>query len=1053
MLDRQDAGLQEFHVNDYNKVAALCEAQLIVLKTEKYEDGKQPILAKQWKSAVGVEGYDRARTFTPTGYTFNDLGGLHGLLEELRHDPHVCVVRGALTQYGLEQTERGNPISRRSVDKKDNPATLESTARDWVMLDIEVPALVGIDPIRSVPESVEAFFSRYIPELGDVSYIWHLSGSAGHPTKEGEFRAHVWILLENPLMDSQIKAWASQFKQDNGKFCLDLSVFQAGQPHYTSDPVRVGEGETVYNKVFDGVQRIGIVHKALERFNMPGDCVAKYASKSSRVDSFSDEDAEEAWGQLCEAYPWSKDGKFPQGEANRPYKGIYNGISGEVQTAYSKWKKAKDGRLGGIMVLVRAISATYSNPEQIRAIIEDLPKDHAIGAKVRELQALGGWEREITRTVLKVLLPDAREILSTREASDVPDFLLKAMENKVGASDKEQRAKLIKRSVDLTDRGLDELAESSWTECVLGHYDPVEEEMLRARRSAAKKLAGLNDMPETDADLVLWEEIQEDVYKLLSTNEALVVDRLMKSAGYGNRYRVAFQNDGRPVHYRLDRKLGVEVIPNFEDQTEEDFEKAIIETMERGLDCVGFFRCKDVPTKTMEAYYKARETLVKGGTIKTIQEKFRSRTKVHISSSFIDAPEHTDWIALAGDGGVVNAKDGLVLTHGEALDRGMLITPRLGTDRITGEDCPNYKKHLLWTLRASLHGEPTEEDRARVEEHLRFLGLALIDSGAKNGTHVFTIQKGSGRNGKGFLSRIEAEILGGYAGSIESHNFVASKFENEKQGNNELASLRNKRVVFTSELKAGAYLHTARIKNLSGGDKINPRLVGLGQQDEGFEFPGLIFVSTNHDPRFVEVDEGIKNRLRVEYFPRTAGEADIIRTNGDSIRAAIMAEAPAVIAEIMAAGLRAIEDRKSGRSMGAKDNWTATTRKHSEMVWDGQEPFRVFMEDRYEPKTDGMVEIKDILNTYRASLEDEFAHIEDIGTRNREIGRVMPNRNTVKARLESWYGVGSVQYVDTRGKEPKALGDKNVGNNGKLYVLGIAPRARGDEPAWMRRSA
>lgn len=144
----------------------------------------------------------------------------------------------------------------------------------------------------------------------------------------------------------------------------------------------------------------------------------------------------------------------------------------------------------------------------------------------------------------------------------------------------------------------------------------------------------------------------------------------------------------------------------------------------------------------------------------------------------------------------------------------------------------------------------------------RFAGSALI---GKVLDHVLVIATGTGRNGKGVLSRAVSKALGDYAITGSNSMLIASKYGQQSAG--EQASkmrLRGSRWVVMAELEKGSKLAPSVMKSLTGGDTIEAKY--MGQNPVQFAPSHSIFMETNYLPTVDAEDAAVWARLRVVPF-------------------------------------------------------------------------------------------------------------------------------------------------------------------------------------------
>jgi putative DNA primase/helicase len=127
--------------------------------------------------------------------------------------------------------------------------------------------------------------------------------------------------------------------------------------------------------------------------------------------------------------------------------------------------------------------------------------------------------------------------------------------------------------------------------------------------------------------------------------------------------------------------------------------------------------------------------------------------------------------------------------------------------------------------------------------------------------HVFVFAYGTGANGKSTFINTVAGIFGDYATVADMATFIASNMEHHPT---DLAKLNGARLVVAQETKKGRRWDEAKIKTLTGGDKITARFM----RQDFFDFvPAFkLFICGNHKPRLDSVDEAIRRRLLLAPF-------------------------------------------------------------------------------------------------------------------------------------------------------------------------------------------
>src|SRR4029079_6188825 len=122
--------------------------------------------------------------------------------------------------------------------------------------------------------------------------------------------------------------------------------------------------------------------------------------------------------------------------------------------------------------------------------------------------------------------------------------------------------------------------------------------------------------------------------------------------------------------------------------------------------------------------------------------------------------------------------------------------------------------------------------------------------------HAFVFAYGTGANGKSTFINTVAGIFGDYATVADMSTFMASNTEHHPT---DLAKLRGARLVVAQETQGGRRWDEAKIKALTGGDKITARFM----RRDFFDFVPTfkLFIVGNHEPRLGSVNEAMRRRL------------------------------------------------------------------------------------------------------------------------------------------------------------------------------------------------
>lgn len=183
------------------------------------------------------------------------------------------------------------------------------------------------------------------------------------------------------------------------------------------------------------------------------------------------------------------------------------------------------------------------------------------------------------------------------------------------------------------------------------------------------------------------------------------------------------------------------------------------------------------------------------------------------------------------------------------------------TDVAPGGECPAWESFLQ---------RVTGENDELIAFLQRMCGYALTGVTRE---HALFFLYGTGANGKSVFIGTVASILGDYHATAPIETFTASQSERHPT---DLAGLRGARAVTSVETEEGRRWAEAKLKALTGGDKISARFM----RQDFFEFwPQFkLVIAGNHKPGLRSVDEAIRRRLNLVPFAVTipAQERDLL---------------------------------------------------------------------------------------------------------------------------------------------------------------------------------
>lgn len=196
--------------------------------------------------------------------------------------------------------------------------------------------------------------------------------------------------------------------------------------------------------------------------------------------------------------------------------------------------------------------------------------------------------------------------------------------------------------------------------------------------------------------------------------------------------------------------------------------------------------------------------------------------------------------------GVVDLTTGQISSHNPVL----LISQM--TAASPGNGCPRWMSFL---------NEVTDGDIDLQSYLARLAGYCLTGSTREQ---MFAFLHGQGANGKSVFLQTLASTMGSYAATAALDTFMASRSERHLT---ELAGLRAARLVLVSETEAGRSWAEARIKAVTGGERLRANFMRC----DHFEFDPRfkLLVAGNHRPTLNGVGEAMRRRLHLVPFTVT----------------------------------------------------------------------------------------------------------------------------------------------------------------------------------------
>jgi putative DNA primase/helicase len=150
---------------------------------------------------------------------------------------------------------------------------------------------------------------------------------------------------------------------------------------------------------------------------------------------------------------------------------------------------------------------------------------------------------------------------------------------------------------------------------------------------------------------------------------------------------------------------------------------------------------------------------------------------------------------------------------------------------------------------------PDPELRAFLQ---RYVGYCMTGSVIE---HKFVFAYGTGGNGKGTFTETIMKIMGDHATVADMGTFIAA---NQERHPTDVAKLHGARFAVASETQQGRQWDEAKIKLMTGGDKLTGRF--MRQDFFDYDPTHKLWIVGNHKPRLKNVDEAMRRRLLLVPF-------------------------------------------------------------------------------------------------------------------------------------------------------------------------------------------
>ncbi|MFE6554095.1 DNA primase family protein [Streptomyces sp. NPDC004096] len=305
---------------------------------------------------------------------------------------------------------------------------------------------------------------------------------------------------------------------------------------------------------------------------------------------------------------------------------------------------------------------------------------------------------------------------------------------------------------------------------------------------------------------------------------------------------------------------------------------------------------------TSSALHQHRRRALSTTGINAMLTQAKSAPGIVLNAALLDA----DPYALCTPDGIVDLRTGLVKTPDPNKDFHSRSTS-VGPQHVAA---PRWERFLTDTF-----GNDTEG-----REMISYLQLLLGYSVTGDvGAQVLPFLFGSGKNGKSVLLDVLMKLLGDYADAAPPGFLMARPYEGHPT---DLAELHGRRVIVCSEVKPGDKFDEARVKLLTGGDRIKARR--MRQDFFSFQPTHKLWLLGNHRPEVGTGGFAFWRRMRLIPFERVVPDDRKIDNLADIL---VTEEGPGILGWLIDGARRYLA---SGRDLSGPERVRIATTAYAE---------------------------------------------------------------------------------------------------------------------------
>lgn len=383
---------------------------------------------------------------------------------------------------------------------------------------------------------------------------------------------------------------------------------------------------------------------------------------------------------------------------------------------------------------------------------------------------------------------------------------------------------------------------------------------------------------------------------------------------------------------------------------------------------------------TPSALHQHRRRALSTSGMNAMLTQARSAPGMVLSAARLDA----DPYALCTPAGIVDLRTGTVHRPAPDKDFHSLSTSTAPRPMPT----PRWDRFLADTFGGGTEGK----------EMIGFLHLLLGYSITGDvGAQVMPFLFGSGKNGKSVLLDVLIKVIGDYADAAPPGFLMARPYEGHPT---DLAELHGRRVIVCSEVKPGDRFDEARVKLLTGGDRIKARR--MRQDFFSFEPTHKLWLLGNHRPEVGTGGFAFWRRIRLIPFERVVSDHRKIDNLADLL---VTEEGPGILNWLIEGARRYLSGGKD--LTGPERVRTATT-----VYAETEDHTGRFLSEACRFETDLRVEQARLYAVYKAWCQNEgnpTISSRAFAARVREmVGLVSPKEMILSNQRKYYPGIGLV---------------------------------------------